>query len=889
MGQCSSCLFGKTRNGSSSTESWRVRKWGILVDDFVDEDSRWHSSKTGLVRSADILGDYVVWKLREAAQAAGDDTTIARLANELLYRLKLDGPETRLLAKLADTGRVVLHFERAVDSTLGILNLLDSPAKTAWHQQLQQERDERMMVYEALLTDEGRLLRDMGDEQQQLEVLTLLRHGCEQYGEAVLTPRELDVMSAVYDAVVRHWNGVVVSTPAWFATSADRSFDSKKRHVNEGEETCVRQASLWADLHHPNVLKFYGACHVPRPNVFDIFGKDPMPFVFERHTELNSFDYYDATWREILDLAHGLAYIHERGLVYQNLSQETLRYCPFDKKGVLSGVGLVRRQESGDNERDTAPGTARDVLVFGLLIFARLMKNRGVIDGSLPPEPPEKLPDTRPQFLGDAEWELLTSMCIADPTARASLEDIVYKMEILVNEEADTAIVGDAVPASTTVDDVATYVIPTASQTIEEVLQEADKLLEDAEESSNTHRLVYDRLVNIYEQLVAAPSPLSMSLVESYAETLWRFFLALERQTSGSYSMAESICASRTVAGKNYSLHYEIDRLVANAPDLNSSDPVHRWQPAMQKARQSQPQVLQACLEDPSELLDQLETEAEKSEAVALLQFEARNNGHGANTNLRGGGQQDILDETELPQWFIPAHQVELQTHIADGSFGAVYGGKWLGTDVVVKQLLTDETDVESRKQFVQEANLWFKLNHGSLIKLYGACHEGRPFFVCERAIKGTLVANFKWRTRDGLWLWLVEAAHGLQHLHENGIVHADLKGNNILICRRGIAKLADFGLSIIANRVDELAAGEGALGAFRWKAPECLLGAPPTFASDIYSFGMCIIEALTGEFPWGNSIPDEAVKFNVTQQRLIPPRPESFEDSEWDLVTRMC
>ncbi|RLN53246.1 hypothetical protein BBJ28_00026653, partial [Nothophytophthora sp. Chile5] len=307
------------------------------------------------------------------------------------------------------------------------------------------------------------------------------------------------------------------------------------------------------------------------------------------------------------------------------------------------------------------------------------------------------------------------------------------------------------------------------------------------------------------------------------------------------------------------------------------------------QARRHQRQVLQACLEDPSELLDQLETGAEKSETVALLQFEARNNGCGANTTVTGEGQQAVLDETELPQWFIPAHQAELQTRIADGSFGTVYRGKWLGADVVVKQVLTDETDVESRKQFVREADLWFKLNHEHLIQLYGACHEGRPFFVSEQAINGTLMANLKRKTRDSLWDWLIQAARGLQHLHENGIVHADLKGNNILLCEGHTVKLADFGLSVIANRVDEPAAGEGALGAFRWKTPERLLGAPPTFASDIYSFGMCIIEALTGEFPWGDSIPDEAVKFNVTQQRLIPPRADIFEDSEWDLVTRMC
>ncbi|RLN89673.1 hypothetical protein BBJ28_00024651 [Nothophytophthora sp. Chile5] len=142
---------------------------------------------------------------------------------------------------------------------------------------------------------------------------------------------------------------------------------------------------------------------------------------------------------------------------------------------------------------------------------------------------------------------------------------------------------------------------------------------------------------------------------------------------------------------------------------------------------------------------------------------------------------------------------------------------------------------------------------------------------------------------RSTVWHFLHDAAEGLQHLHDHGIVHGDLKGNNILVSDN-IAKLADFGLSIIASREEVPGSGdEGALGAFRWKAPECLMGARPTFASDIYSFGMCIIEVVTGKFPWGNSIPDEAVIHNVTQEKLIPARPEVFSDAEWDLVTRMC
>ncbi|RLN52949.1 hypothetical protein BBJ28_00018472 [Nothophytophthora sp. Chile5] len=118
-------------------------------------------------------------------------------------------------------------------------------------------------------------------------------------------------------------------------------------------------------------------------------------------------------------------------------------------------------------------------------------------------------------------------------------------------------------------------------------------------------------------------------------------------------------------------------------------------------------------------------------------------------------------------------------------------------------------------------------------------------------------------------------------------IVHGDLKGNNILIGKDGVAKLTDFGLSFFRKNADS-EAEQGALGAYRWKSPECLDGGVATFASDIFSFGMCIIEAVSGALPWGNDLLDIAVKYYVTKGEL-PNRPTVFEDEEWDLVQQMC
>ncbi|KAK1944113.1 Serine/threonine-protein kinase HT1 [Phytophthora citrophthora] len=79
-----------------------------------------------------------------------------------------------------------------------------------------------------------------------------------------------------------------------------------------------------------------------------------------------------------------------------------------------------------------------------------------------------------------------------------------------------------------------------------------------------------------------------------------------------------------------------------------------------------------------------------------------------------------------------------------------------------------------------------------------------------------------------------------------------------------------------------------GVVGADRWKAPDVLQGGKSTFASDIYSFGMCILEVVSGKFPWG-TLPDIAVRYHILEKKQIPVRPENCSEAEYSLVGRMC
>lgn len=246
------------------------------------------------------------------------------------------------------------------------------------------------------------------------------------------------------------------------------------------------------------------------------------------------------------------------------------------------------------------------------------------------------------------------------------------------------------------------------------------------------------------------------------------------------------------------------------------------------------------------------------------------------------------------PDWYIPEEEVEIcATPFSQGSFGTVHRGYWgFGTPVVIKRLIVgNKASKRALHSFMREVKIWHKLNHPHVVKLFGACHDSMPpFFVCEDAELGNL-DDFLYshdKAKTMIWRLLYQASLGLAYLHHKKIVHGDLKCNNILIGADKKARLGDFGLSFIRSESKTMSKHDQS-GAIQWVAPECLTGEVenPLFASDVYSLGMCIIEAFTGQCPWGNRI-DHAVMWLVARGRL-PPAPENMSDEGWKLVKQMC
>lgn len=162
------------------------------------------------------------------------------------------------------------------------------------------------------------------------------------------------------------------------------------------------------------------------------------------------------------------------------------------------------------------------------------------------------------------------------------------------------------------------------------------------------------------------------------------------------------------------------------------------------------------------------------------------------------------------------------------------------------------------------------------------------PFIVCEDTKNGNLcefLARSEQHKRQ-IWRLLYDAALGIKHLDKKNIVHGDLKLANILVGVDTKAKLAEFGLSAVQNTFvpsQMTAYAKATETSLRWRAPEGMRKAP-TFASDVYSFAMCMYNRSRGQ---PDPLDDESIRERLRNGKL-PDRPDEMTDEVWELVLAM-
>lgn len=171
---------------------------------------------------------------------------------------------------------------------------------------------------------------------------------------------------------------------------------------------------------------------------------------------------------------------------------------------------------------------------------------------------------------------------------------------------------------------------------------------------------------------------------------------------------------------------------------------------------------------------------------------------------------------------------------------------------VIVKALMDEAAPTRVREQLLAESSLSQRLSHPNLRRVYEAgMRDGRPYLILEYVEGGALAEVIGPSGRGGLpfemCVWITkEVARALQALHDQGILHRDIKPGNIFWSVAGEIKLGDLGLAV---ELDD--AQQNLAGTIMYFPPEIILGQTATEASDLFSLGAVLYEMLTGEPPF--------------------------------------
>jgi serine/threonine-protein kinase len=213
-------------------------------------------------------------------------------------------------------------------------------------------------------------------------------------------------------------------------------------------------------------------------------------------------------------------------------------------------------------------------------------------------------------------------------------------------------------------------------------------------------------------------------------------------------------------------------------------------------------------------------------------------------------------DEHELVAEALPAYEVGGE--LGRGGWGVVLEGRHrqLGRAVAIKQLpRTFAADPDVRSRFLAEARLLASLDHPHIVPVYDFVErDGLCLLVMEKLAGGTVWSRFVQRgvVAEAACGIGVVAAVALDHAHRLGILHRDVKPENLMFSAAGIMKVTDFGIAKVLTGGRTMATRAGdVLGTPAYMAPEQALGAEVGPATDIYALGVMLYELLSGRLPF--------------------------------------
>ena len=236
------------------------------------------------------------------------------------------------------------------------------------------------------------------------------------------------------------------------------------------------------------------------------------------------------------------------------------------------------------------------------------------------------------------------------------------------------------------------------------------------------------------------------------------------------------------------------------------------------------------------------------------------------------------MDVEAAPE--ILAGRYELGEVVGHGGMSVVRRGvdRQLQRDVAVKLLRPAyAAHADSRRRFEEEARSAARISHPSVVTVFDSGEDGDQAFLVMECLPGRTLAD---ELRDGplpaqrVRSIATDLLGALAAAHAVGVVHRDVKPGNVMMTPNGSAKLGDFGIAKTAETPDLTATGM-VVGTASYVAPERLAGGPASPASDLYSLGVVLYEAATGEKPHaGGPAPPVDPSLAAAIRRALQPDP---------------
>ncbi|XP_009408292.2 serine/threonine-protein kinase STY17 isoform X2 [Musa acuminata AAA Group] len=235
------------------------------------------------------------------------------------------------------------------------------------------------------------------------------------------------------------------------------------------------------------------------------------------------------------------------------------------------------------------------------------------------------------------------------------------------------------------------------------------------------------------------------------------------------------------------------------------------------------------------------------------------------------GSQSKVVD------WEIDRRFLKMGKKIARGSCGDLYRATYLGQDVAVKILRADQLNEVLLLEFNQEVDILRRVHHKNIVHYIGACVKPTELCIITEYMTGGNLYDHLHKEHISFELphllkFSIDICKGMDYLHQNNIIHRDLKTANLLLDANSVVKVGDFGVARFQNQEGVMTAETGT---YRWMAPEVINHQHYDNKADVFSFAIVLWELATSRVPYDNMTPLQAAL--GVRQGLRPDIPKDM------------